>query len=124
MAAARRKSYYKRHALNKQRNREDQRDRRAERLWVLSERQKGLCAWCREPLPPQPSPPFSYEVEIDHIVPKAAGGGNGIDNLQLVHIACNREKADKRVDVAEQPTLFGCRASTWVSKTGRPRVIG
>ncbi len=50
--------------------------------------QKGICPVCREQLPEQ----ISANLHVDHIFPKAYGGKNNIDNLQAVHILCNRKK--------------------------------
>lgn len=33
-------------------------------------------------------------VTVDHIIPKARGGTNRIENLQPAHLKCNYEKAD------------------------------
>lgn len=49
---------------------------------------KGICALC------------GNYVEIadasrDHIIPRAAGGGNGRDNIQLTHKTCNNRKGDE-----------------------------
>ena len=35
-----------------------------------------------------------YGWNIDHIKPKSRGGTDRIDNLQIVHISTNKEKAD------------------------------
>jgi hypothetical protein len=37
--------------------------------------------------------PFGWE--IDHVTPKAVGGGDGVDNLQALHWKNNRAKADR-----------------------------
>jgi hypothetical protein len=42
-----------------------------------------------------------YGWNVDHILPKAGNGGDGIDNLQIAHIATNREKADRTSFVIE-----------------------
>ncbi len=36
-----------------------------------------------------------YAWNVDHKVPRSKGGTNHIDNLQAVHIRCNRSKSDK-----------------------------
>lgn len=35
------------------------------------------------------------EVSLDHIIPMSRGGSNRRDNLIVVHIPCNRRKADE-----------------------------
>lgn len=49
----------------------------------LLKRQKGKCAHCGLTFKP------GDLWEIDHIQPKANGGGNGYDNLQLLHNHCH-----------------------------------
>ena len=36
-----------------------------------------------------------HKVTIDHIIPKAKGGGNDLSNLQLAHYECNQIKGDR-----------------------------
>lgn len=36
-----------------------------------------------------------FAWNVDHIVPLSRGGKNNIDNLQAVHIRCNRSKSDR-----------------------------
>jgi 5-methylcytosine-specific restriction endonuclease McrA len=50
----------------------------------LSTRQAGRCAICGFPL--------SVQMHVDHIIPRAKGGRNGINNLQLVCARCNIKK--------------------------------
>ena len=51
--------------------------------------QKGECALCGDPLKLD-----TKQTHIDHIIPKAQGGLNEIDNLQLVCATCNYAKRD------------------------------
>lgn len=55
-----------------------------------------VCAICHHPIDLE-APPFSpLAVEVDHIIPRARGGGlYDIDNLQLTHSRCNRQKGAK-----------------------------
>lgn len=46
---------------------------------------KGICALCGRYVEIQ-------DASRDHIIPRAAGGGNGRDNIQLTHKACNNLK--------------------------------
>lgn len=39
-------------------------------------------------------PRSRYAWNIDHIWPKSMGGGDGIRNLQAVHVTCNQAKAN------------------------------
>lgn len=57
----------------------------------------GRCYWCGEKMLHKKR----YRVDghplaetIDHIKPRARGGGNHITNLCLAHLKCNNEKAD------------------------------
>ncbi len=52
----------------------------------LLKRQRGKCAWCELY--------FTSEdvLEVDHVIPKALGGGNALDNLQLLHGHCHDQK--------------------------------
>ena len=42
-----------------------------------------------------------YQFEVDHKVPLSRGGGNELDNLQITHTGCNRDKGNS-VDPYEQ----------------------
>ena len=53
--------------------------------------QNGYCGICYERL----GDPLSLDVNVDHIIPRARGGTNHPDNLQLVHEICNTEKGSK-----------------------------
>jgi len=55
---------------------------------VLYGQQEGCCAGC--------AMHFPFKVfEIDHVVPRARGGTNHLDNLQLLCSHCNRVKGDR-----------------------------
>lgn len=64
-------------------------------LW---DRQGGLCALCGEPMPQgrfHVSHASIWKKErptFDHIIPRAAGGPDRADNLQLAHSHCNKRK--------------------------------
>jgi 5-methylcytosine-specific restriction endonuclease McrA len=55
-------------------------------LWL---KQDGMCALTGSPLVPG-----AKRVALDHIVPKARGGGNEISNLRWVTFEVNRAKSD------------------------------
>ena len=52
----------------------------------LLKRQRGKCAWCELYFTSEDT------LEVDHIIPKALGGGNALDNLQLLHGHCHDQK--------------------------------
>ena len=55
---------------------------------VLYGQQEGKCNGCRLELP------FRL-FEVDHIIPKVVGGGDHMENLQLLCSHCNRTKGDR-----------------------------
>ena len=55
----------------------------------LRERDGDDCFYCGLPL--------EDDATIEHIIPKAEGGGNMLVNLALAHYGCNQEAADKSV---------------------------
>src|SRR5687767_8492137 len=57
------------------------------------------------------------EFHIDHALPKARGGGSGLDNLQLTCPSCNLAKSD-RIELADPESgvrvpIFNSRADIW-----------
>ena len=45
-------------------------------------RDGGRCAECGS----------DFDLQYDHVIPVALGGGDGVDNLQLLCADCNRRK--------------------------------
>ncbi len=66
-------------------------------LWS---RQQGCCALCGEAMPetrwqaPHATVWRKRRPTFDHIRPRAKGGGDEPENLQLAHAACNKRKGD------------------------------
>jgi DNA modification methylase len=57
----------------------------------MFDEQEGHCNACRIELP-------IHQFEIDHIVPKAKGGGDYYENYQLLCGSCNRIKGDRPME--------------------------
>ena len=55
---------------------------------VLYGQQEGRCGGCAMDFP------FKI-MEVDHVVPQAKGGGDHMENLQLLCGHCNRVKGDR-----------------------------
>ncbi len=47
-----------------------------------------ICAICKKPIVSM------KDVTIDHIIPLSKGGADTLENMQLAHSSCNREKGD------------------------------
>ncbi len=58
---------------------------------TLYGKQKGFCNGCREHFKDR-------HLEIDHIVPSSHGGGDHIENLQLLCGSCNRIKGNRPME--------------------------
>ncbi len=57
-----------------------------------------ICGICGKPVDKSLKYPHPLSPVIDHIIPIAKGGHpSDIDNLQLAHWTCNRQKSDKLI---------------------------
>jgi len=66
---------------------------------------QSVCAICGEPVDFNLKYPHPLSPTIDHIIPLAKGGHpSDIDNLQLAHRCCNRQKSDKLVPTKASDT--------------------
>lgn len=55
-----------------------------------------MCAICGRPVDFNLKYPHPLSATVDHIIPLAKGGHpSNLDNLQLAHWTCNRQKSDK-----------------------------
>ena len=60
---------------------------------------QSVCGICGRPVDFKLRYPHPMSPCIDHIIPVSKGGHpSDIDNLQLAHMACNRQKSDKLID--------------------------
>lgn len=58
-----------------------------------------ICGICGKPVDKKLKYPHPMSAVIDHIIPIAKGGHpSDLDNLQLAHWCCNRQKSDKIVE--------------------------
>ncbi len=73
-----------------------------------------ICPWCDEQLPADLA-----DVDLDHIIPKAAGVIIEDEwNLQVLHLVCNRSKSDKVT-----PRALALAAKHGVTLTRRTRSL-
>ena len=72
-----------------------------------------VCGICGKPVDFSLKFPHPLSPTIDHIIPISKGGHpSDIDNLQLAHRCCNRQKSDKlidRKDLSQQQTVISNR---------------
>lgn len=62
------------------------------------------CALCGRPVDKSLKHPHPFSATIDHIIPIIRGGHpSDIENLQLAHFICNRQKADKLIMSENKP---------------------
>lgn len=87
-----------------------------------------ICGICGKPVDFSYKYPHPLSPTVDHIVPIAKGGHpSDIDNLQLAHRCCNREKSDKLIDystrVADEDNIVSNQVlelhNDWIAYKGR-----
>lgn len=61
-------------------------------------RDRFTCAYCGK------HPP-DVLLEVDHIVPQAAGGSDDMENLITACLECNRGKSDRLLDEGQRPVV-------------------
>lgn len=70
-------------------------DKNKARIYATQE----LCGICGKPVDKTLKYPNPLSKCIDHIIPVSKGGHpSDIDNLQLAHWTCNRQKSDKLIE--------------------------
>ena len=73
---------------------------------------QNICGICGKPVDFSLKPPHPMAPTIDHIIPVSKNGHpSDIENLQLAHWICNRQKSDKifKTNKEKQPTVIGNR---------------
>lgn len=68
-----------------------------------------ICAICGKPVDFSIPYPHPLSACIDHIIPVSKGGHpSDINNMQLAHMTCNRQKADKLIDDSRRRQTTSC----------------
>lgn len=69
-----------------------------------------ICGICGKPVDKKLKYPHPMSPVIDHIIPVNKGGHpSAIENLQLAHWSCNRQKSDKLFKDKQEPKVVGNR---------------
>lgn len=68
-----------------------------------------ICAICGKPVDFSIPYPHPLSACIDHIIPVSKGGHpSDINNMQLAHMTCNRQKSDKLIDDSRRRQTTSC----------------
>ena len=71
---------------------------------------QSVCGICGKPVDFNLKYPHPLSPCVDHIIPVAKGGHpSDLSNLQLSHLACNRQKSDKIFKNPIEPKILGNR---------------
>ena len=69
-----------------------------------------ICGICGNPVDMELKYPHPMSKAIDHIIPVSKNGHpSDMSNLQLAHMTCNRQKADKLFKYEEETKVLGNR---------------
>ena len=73
------------------------------------------CAICKGPVDITLPAYHPMSAVVDHIIPVSKGGDpSALENLQLAHRKCNREKADKLPSLKVGETEQGVEPESWL----------
>ena len=85
-------AYQKRNRPDKDGTHRAQFDKNKKRIYAT----QTVCGICGKPVDFNLKYPHPLSACVDHIIPVDKGGHpSDIDNLQLAHLTCNRQKSDK-----------------------------
>jgi 5-methylcytosine-specific restriction endonuclease McrA len=71
---------------------------------------KHTCGICGQDVDKTLAYPHPLSPVIDHIIPVSKGGHpSSLENLQLSHMGCNRQKSDKMFENPSEPKVLGNR---------------
>ena len=71
---------------------------------------QNVCGICGKPVDFTLKYPHPMSATIDHIIPVVKNGHpSDINNLQLSHLTCNRQKSDKIYKNPSEPRILGNR---------------
>lgn len=85
----------------------------------LYDSQGGRCFICEAPIDKN----LHWDhLDIDHIVPSAAGGKDSQENFALTHESCNRSKQASNLEIARLLARFGTIASSVSTGPNRPHL--
>lgn len=85
---------------------------------------ENVCGICGKPVDVKLKPPNPLAPTVDHIIPVNKGGHpSAMENLQLAHATCNRQKSDKMFNAKQdEPKVIGNRnlpqSIDWLSYKG------
>lgn len=78
----------------------------------VAERADRRCEYCHAP-----EAIFNFSLEVEHILPLAAGGADSLDNLALACRSCNAFKSYRQVGIdaetGQTAPLFHPRQNVW-----------
>jgi len=81
-------------------------------------RSKGflVCHICECPIDPSVKRPSSLALSVDHLTPRAKGGGDDDANLLHAHVICNTTKGTRAVDFALKARALQLRNRLWIAE--------
>lgn len=77
---------------------------------------KPPCHYCPEPIDYDAHYLDPMSFTIDHVVPRAKGGPDTLDNIVPAHRKCNRDKSDKDINPLPTGVTFVTERCWWAHR--------